>query len=111
MQGQDKNHTVSYLVVILFIAIWSPISGWAADLQVVCPSGGPGAYPSINAALNALDSQGPNSINVSGACTENIFLNNRERLSILGSSNQSTTIAAADPLRPCFRPSSLKRLF
>jgi len=63
----------------------------------VCPGGGPGVYPSINAALSALDSQGPNSITVAGTCTENIFLDKRERLVIQAAPGQTATIVAADP--------------
>ena len=73
------------------------LRSWAADLQVVCPGGGPGVYPSINAALSALDSQGPNSITVAGTCTENIFLDKRERLVIQAAPGQTATIVAADP--------------
>ena len=54
-------------------------------------------YPSINAALSALDSQGPNSITVAGTCTENIFLDKRERLVIQAAPGQTATIVAADP--------------
>ena len=68
------------------------LRSWAADLQVVCPGGGPGVYPSINAALSALDSQGPNSITVAGTCAENIFLDKRERLVIQAAPGQTATI-------------------
>ena len=63
----------------------------------MCPGGGPGVYPSINAALSALDSQGPNSITVAGTCTENIYLDKRERLVIQAAPGQTATIVAADP--------------
>jgi hypothetical protein len=43
-------------------------SGRAADVQVVCPGGGPGAYPSITAALSVLNPDDANTITVSGTC-------------------------------------------
>ena len=100
MQNQDNKCGYWGLAVVLFLAVLSPMSAWAADLQVVCPSGAPGAFSSINAALNALDSQGPNSIAVRGTCTENIFLDRRERLNIFASPDQPATIVAADPTAP-----------
>ena len=69
----------------------------AANVQVVCPGGGPGAYSSINAALSALDPHGPNTITVSGTCVENIFIDKFERLFILAAPGQTATINAADP--------------
>ena len=72
-------------------------SSRAANVQVICPNGGPGAYPSISAALNTLDPNQPNTITVSGACVENIFIANFERLLIQSSFGQTATINAADP--------------
>jgi len=71
--------------------------GRAANLQVVCPGGGPGAYSSINAALSAIDPHGPNTITVSGTCVENIFIFQHERLTIQAAPGQTATIIAADP--------------
>lgn len=74
-----------------------PVSSRAANVQVVCPGGGPGVYASISAALSALDPHGPNSITVSGTCVENIFIFQFERLSIQSAPGQSAVISAADP--------------
>ena len=68
-------------VVLLFLCA-SPVFG--AVVTVGCPGGSPGTYPSINAALAALDTQGPNTINVSGTCTESVNIDQRERLTIQG---------------------------
>ena len=82
-------------VAILF----ATASATAADLTVICPSGGPGAYPSITAALNAItNNAGPNSINVSGTCTENIFILNQSNLNIFNTYGKTAVIMnAANP--------------
>lgn len=89
----------SFLLVTTFVLLvfLAPTSVSATDLTVICQTGGPGAYASINAALNALPLQGPNSITVTGTCTENIFLAFREQLLITAGPGQSATIASPDP--------------
>jgi len=74
-------------------------SASAANLIVICPGGGPGAYPSITAALNAItNNAGPNSIAVSGTCTENILIRNQNDLSIYNATGNTAVIAnAANP--------------
>jgi len=74
-------------------------SASAADLTVICPSGGPGAYPSITAALNAItNNAGPNSIRVSGTCTENIVIRNQNDLIIRAAPGSMPVITnAANP--------------
>jgi len=69
----------------------------AADVQVNCPGGGPGAFPSIGTALNTLNPNDANTITVSGSCVENIFFTNFERLKIQSAFGQTATITAADP--------------
>ncbi len=71
----------------------------AANLTVICPGGGPGAYPSITAALNAItNNAGPNSITVSGTCTENIVIRNQNDLSIQAAPGSTAVIVnAANP--------------
>jgi hypothetical protein len=88
---------VSILVVISASLAASPVS--AADLTVNCPGGGPGAYPSITAALNAItNNAGPNSISVSGTCTENVFIFNQNNLNIHNAPGSAAVITnAASP--------------
>src|SRR5215472_10274933 len=62
-----------FLAVTLVLFLFSS-TGRAADVQVVCPGGGPGAFPSVSAALATLDPHGPNNITVTGTCVENIFI-------------------------------------
>lgn len=89
------------LVSMLFV-LGFPGTGRAANVQVVCPGGAPGAYSSISGALSALDPHGPNTITVSGTCVENIFIDKFERLFIQAAPGQTATITAADPSRIVF---------
>jgi hypothetical protein len=71
----------------------------AANFNVICPGGGPGAYPSITAALNAItNNAGPNSITVSGTCTENLTIRNQNDLIIQAAAGTTPVITnAANP--------------
>jgi hypothetical protein len=94
--SRGSAHFIFTLVVAILFATGSAI---AADLTVICPNGGPGAYPSITAALNAITNNGgPNSINVSGTCTENIFILNQSNLNIFATPGKTAVIVnAANP--------------
>src|SRR5215472_800820 len=67
------------------------------NVNVVCPGGGPGAYATISAALNSLNPNDSNTITVSGACVDNLFIANFERLLIQAAAGTTPTITAADP--------------
>jgi hypothetical protein len=71
----------------------------AASFTVICPSGGPGAYPSITAALNAItNNTGPNYITVSGVCTENVLIRDQTGLVIQAAPGTAPVITnAANP--------------
>lgn len=77
-----------------------PTAARAANVTVDCSGATPGAFSSITAALNTLNSEGPNAITVMGTCTENVVIDNRERLNIQAPSGQTATINAADPSQP-----------
>jgi Periplasmic copper-binding protein (NosD) len=72
---------LSYFVIctILF-----PLSGWAANVTVDCSGGTPGAFTSLQAAINSLDLTGPHQITVigGGPCNENVLIVDRQRLTI-----------------------------
>ena len=85
------NFCARLLALVLFVTSGAS----AADLTVICPGGGPGAYSSINAALNSLDPVGPHNITVSGTCHENVALTERDRLTIHAVAGQFATIENA----------------
>jgi hypothetical protein len=93
-------YRIPLLAVFAFFSLALRIpAGQAAyvNVNVVCPGGEPGAYSSISAALNSLNPNDANTIVVSGACVENVFVANFERLLIIAADGQSPTITAADP--------------
>lgn len=90
---------LDFCVKLLALVLFAASGASAADLTVVCPGGGPGAYPSITAALNAItNNAGPNSISVSGTCTENVFIFNPSNLNIHNAPGSTAVITnAASP--------------
>src|SRR5262252_3401266 len=67
----------------------------AATLYVSC--GGKTGLTSIGAALKALqysEGHGPSTINVSGACHENVLIQNIDQLTIAGNNGASITDAS-----------------
>jgi hypothetical protein len=69
----------------------------AANVQVACPNGAPGAFPNINSALNSLNPNDANTITVSGTCVENLFVAHFSNLVIQPVAGQVATITSADP--------------
>jgi parallel beta-helix repeat protein len=97
-EGKMRRESKLWLLAAAFALLWAfPDTARAANLQVVCPGGAPGAYSSISSALSALDPHGPNTITVSGTCVENIFIDKFERLFIQSVPGQTATITAANP--------------
>jgi Right handed beta helix region len=86
---------LGFVTAFCVLTLLPPARG--ASVQVVCPGGGPGAFPSITAALSTLNPNDGNTITVSGTCVENIFFANFERLVIQAAFGQRATIRAADP--------------
>lgn len=81
----------SRATLMLVAVLLLPGTVRAANVTVVCPSG------SINAALAGLDLVGPHTITVTGACVENVFIGNRDRLTIEASPGMPASITALNP--------------
>lgn len=81
---------LSYFVMC---ATLFPHSGWAANVTVDCSGGTPGAFTSLQAAIDSLDLTGPHQITVvgSGTCNENVRIVDRQRLTIIAPSGQFIT--------------------
>jgi hypothetical protein len=86
-------------IAAAFVLFLFSSPAWAAfvNLQVVCPGGAPGAFPSISAALATMDPNDSNTITVTGTCSDNIFIDKFKNLFIQSAPGQSATIVAADP--------------
>jgi hypothetical protein len=68
----------------------------AANVAVDCSGQTPGAFTSVQAALDSLDVTGPHTIVVTGMCTENISIFRRQHIAIFSPSGQTATISAAN---------------
>ena len=92
-----RTTRLSYFVTC---ALLLPLSGWAANVTVDCSGGTPGAFTSLQAAINSLDLIGPHQITVvgNGTCNENVRIVDRQRLTIIAPNGQFITspVGAAD---------------
>jgi hypothetical protein len=81
MQAFNFRIHLCVTALLLFASGWASVQ--AATLSVNC--GGQYGLTSINAALKVLqnsESHGPTTINVSGACHENVVIQNMDRLTL-----------------------------
>jgi len=69
---------------VVLCAVLFAFPALATNVTVGCAGGPPGDYPTITAAVAALDLDGPHTITVSGTCSESVLLDQRERLTIDG---------------------------
>lgn len=69
---------------------------FAAGATVDCSGATPGAFTTITAALASLPLAGPNSINVSGNCTENVNIIGRTQLTIAAAPG-TANVTAGNP--------------
>jgi len=78
-----SRHRIGFLLCLSLLLMMSTGIARAATLYVNC--GGKGGFTSIGAALKVLQrlaGQGPSTINVSGACNENVTIQNIDRLTL-----------------------------
>jgi Right handed beta helix region len=69
---------------------------FAGSATVDCSGATPGAFTTITAALASLPTAGPNSISVTGNCTENVNIISRTQLNIF-SAPGTASVTAANP--------------
>jgi hypothetical protein len=84
----------SAVLLPLFLAVWL-CPARATDVTVGCAGGIGGQFSTINDALNSLDQFGPHTIMLSGTCTENLFIHDRNGMTIFAASGQTATVANA----------------
>jgi hypothetical protein len=97
MSGFILSKYAVYTGLLLLIACAARASESGTTLYVQC--GASSGLNSIGAALKALkhsEDSGPSTINVSGACHENVVIQNIDRLTIAGSHGASITDASRD---------------
>lgn len=90
--------TLGNLVCLLAMVVLLGGAAQAANVTVDC-SGGPADYPTLAAALAALDVTGPHTIAVTGTCSENVSIFQRDRITILAAVPGATLSAANGNLR------------
>jgi hypothetical protein len=98
-RSEMKSHNLQRAAVLLplFLMVWL-CPAQATDVTVGCAGGIGGQFSSINDALNSLDQFGPHTITVSGTCTENLVIHDRNGITIIAAAGQSATVAnAANP--------------
>ncbi|HKF20007.1 MAG TPA: right-handed parallel beta-helix repeat-containing protein [Candidatus Angelobacter sp.] len=77
-----KLCTSSKVLAVCLMFLAAPSLIFAAGATVDCTGATPGAFTSINAAIQSLPPVGPNSINVLSNCTENVIVNGYSNLTI-----------------------------
>jgi hypothetical protein len=92
---KSKGLRTSAVLLSLFLAVWL-CPARATDVAVGCAGGIGGQFSSINDALNSLDQFGPHTIMVSGTCTENLFIHDRNGITIFAARGQTATVANAE---------------
>lgn len=90
------RRTTFVLLGVVLALLTVPTTLRAANVQVICPGGGPGAYPSISAALAAIGQTGPSTISVTGTCNENVTLNNARSLTIFAGPGGAKIVGPQD---------------
>jgi hypothetical protein len=88
--------SLSRLMSALLLALICLSSARAADTTVGCPGGTPGAFTSVNAAIASLPATGPNTIAISGTCTENVIVANVNSLTLFGNPTATLQPASAN---------------
>jgi hypothetical protein len=90
------NARISLSLAVVWLALCA--NAFAASVFVNCNTPNPNTFPSITAALNALNPAGPNLITVQGTCKENVFMAYYQNLTIQAAPNSTAVVEnAANP--------------
>jgi hypothetical protein len=77
-------HKLVAVLVVLFAGLLFSQPALASNVTVDCSGQTPGAFTSLQAAIDSLDLVGPHTITVSSQpCTENVTITDRQRLTII----------------------------
>jgi hypothetical protein len=79
---------------VLWSLLFFSLGLQAKTLNVQCSSGSRNDPTTISAALKLLDPSVPNTLNISGACHENVVINSFDRLTLMGKPGASVTDAS-----------------
>jgi hypothetical protein len=88
------NNCSGYKLLFACLLLLFSNLAFAAGATVDCSGATPGAFTSIHAALASLPAAGPNSITVTGNCTENVNIIGRSQLTINAVPGTANVIAA-----------------
>jgi hypothetical protein len=94
---------INFLLVAAVLFLFPTLVS-ADTVNVDCgnPSPPPGSFSSISGALSTLSFIGPNTINVTGICGENLNLTGYQNLTIQATSLGAATISPGSPNTPAF---------
>jgi hypothetical protein len=88
---QCRLWPISFICAVLL-----PVSAWAANVTVDCSGATPGAFTSLQAAINSLDVVGPHQITLAPqTCQENVQIVNHQRLTITAAPTGALISSAA----------------
>jgi parallel beta helix pectate lyase-like protein len=93
-----RGSTLLLAGVLTSLLVVFPVAAAASNITVDCTGATPGALTSLQAAIDSLGLVGPNQIDVvGGPCTENILIQDRQRLTITASPIGVFILSAVGP--------------
>jgi hypothetical protein len=103
MKLRSTHNSLACLLLLLSSSL-----AFAGSATVNCSGVTPGAFTSITQAVASLPIVGPNSVAISGTCTENVAINGYINLTLIG--NPTATIQASDTTFPTLEIDNAQRV-